>query len=199
LSKAYEANHRLQNWNLDEPLIYELDNQDKPNMVSFSGVWDLPFGRGRMLFNSDNPVVDKIASGWQFDWILVYNSGYPVPWPNLINKCGNWHVENQTRYSWFNNDKSCYETIPSFNLRTLPDRFPDIRQFQRPQLNITIEKTTRINERFRVQIRAETFNLTNTPIYGGVTTDFNSTRFGRLPDNQQNWPRFVQLAAKLFF
>ena len=48
-------------------------------------------------------------------------------------------------------------------------------------------------------IRAETFNLTNTPIYGGVDTSFTSTRFGMLPQDQQNWPRFVQLAAKFFF
>ncbi len=199
LSKAYEQNHRLQSWNLDEPLIYELDNQDKPNMLAFSGVWDLPFGKGRSLLNSDSPVVQKLAGGWQFDWILTYNSGYPVPWPNLNNKCGTWHATNRTRYSWFNNDKTCYETLPAFTLRTLPDRFSDIRQHSKPQLSIVFEKTTHINERFRFLLRAEAFNLTNTSIYGGVTTDFNSSRFGFLPDNQQNWPRFVQLAGKFFF
>ena len=45
-SKAFEQNHRLQNWNLDEPLIYELDNTDKPHTLSFSGVWDLPVRSG---------------------------------------------------------------------------------------------------------------------------------------------------------
>ena len=66
-------------------------------------------------------------------------------------------------------------------------------------MSIVFEKTTHLSERYRFLLRAEAFNLTNTPIYGGVTTDFNSTRFGYLPDNQQNWPRFVQLAAKFFF
>ena len=51
----------------------------------------------------------------------------------------------------------------------------------------------------RFLIRAEAFNLMNTPIYGGVDTSFNSQRFGMLPNNQQNWPRLVQLAAKFFF
>ncbi len=199
LSKAYQQSNRLQSWNLEEPLIYQLDNQDKPNMFAFSGVWDLPFGRGRKLLHSDNPVLGKLAGGWQFDWILTYNSGYPVGWPNLINKCGEWHAKPQSRYAWFNNDKSCYEQYQSFNLRTLPERFPDIRQHQQPQLNIAFEKTTRISERYRFLIRGEAFNLTNTPIYGGVDTSFGSARFGRLPDNQQNWPRLVQLAAKVFF
>jgi hypothetical protein len=199
LSKAYEANHRLQSWNLAEPLMYEIDNQDKPHMVSFSGVWDLPFGPGTALLKSNNPVVKNLAGGWQFDWILSYVSGYPVGWPNLINKCGEWHAAHQDRYHWFNNDKSCYVQYQSYNLRTLPDRFSDIRQHQAPQLNIGFQKTTKINERYRFVIKAEAFNLTNTPIYPGVDTSFTSTRFGMLPDNQQNWPRLVQLAAKIHF
>lgn len=198
-SKAYEANHRLQSWNLAEPLIYELDSQDKPQMLSFSGVWDLPIGRGKRFLSSDNLVADKLVSGWQFNWIFSYNSGYPVTWPDLINNCGDWHAKDQNRYAWFNNDKSCYSTRQNYTLRTVPDRFSDIRQFSRPNLNISFEKTTRINERFRFLIRAEAFNLTNTPIYGGVDTSFNSQRFGMLPNNQQNWPRLVQLAGKFFF
>jgi hypothetical protein len=37
-AKAYEQNHRLNNWNEAEPLIYELDNTDKPhNSLSWRG------------------------------------------------------------------------------------------------------------------------------------------------------------------
>jgi len=32
-----------------------------------------------------------------------------------------------------------------------------------------------------------------------VDTSFTSTRFGMLPQDQQNWPRHIQLAAKFFF
>jgi len=199
LSKAYRADHRLQAWNLDEPLIYELDEQDKPHMLAFSGVWDLPFGTGKALFNSDNAVAKKLAAGWQFDWIFTYRSGYPVGWPNLINYCGDWHAHPKTRYAWFNNNKSCYATWPPYTLRTIPDVFPDIRQHAAPQLNIALEKTTRLSERYRFMIRAEAFNLSNTPIYGGVDTSFTSTRFGMLPQDQQNWPRCIQFAAKFFF
>jgi hypothetical protein len=66
-------------------------------------------------------------------------------------------------------------------------------------LNIAFEKTTQVSERFRFLIRGEAFNLSNTPIFGGVDTSFSSQRFGMLPDNQQNWPRLVQFAAKVFF
>ena len=199
-SKAFEENHRLNNWNLDEPLIKELDYQDKPHMLSFAGIWDLPIGRGRRFLNSENPVARNLASGWQFNWIYTYSSGYPTGWPDLDIKPGcDWHAENQNRYSWFNNDKSCYTPRRSYTLRTVPDRFPDIRNPAIKQLNIALEKSTRLSERYRFVIRGEAFNVTNTPAYGGPDTDYNSPRFGMLPNNQQNWPRLVQLSAKFFF
>jgi hypothetical protein len=189
----------LQNWNLEEPLIYELDNTDKPHMLSFSGVWDLPIGAGRQYLQFDNPVAKKLVSGWQMDWIYTYSSGYPTGWPNLVNSCGEWHATNQDRDHWFNNDKSCYKAQQSYTLRTIPDRFSDIRNPATKQLNIALEKTTNISERYKFVLKGEAFNVTNTPGYAGPNTDYNSSRFGMLPDNQQNWPRLVQISAKFFF
>lgn len=198
-SKGFEQNHRLNNWNLSEPLIYEIDNNDKPHTLSFSGIWDLPIGKGRKFLNPANPLLSRVASGWQTVWIYTYNSGYPTGWPDLINKCGEWHAASQDRDHWFNNDKSCYTTRPGNTFRVVPDRFSDIRNPAQKQLNLAVEKSTRVSERYRFTIRAEAFNITNTPNYAGPNTDFNSDRFGRLPDNQQNWPRLVQLSAKFFF
>ena len=51
--KEYERNHRLgAGWNTSEPLVYELSNTDKTHNISFSGVWDVPFGKGRKFANS---------------------------------------------------------------------------------------------------------------------------------------------------
>jgi hypothetical protein len=202
-SKTYEANHRLNSWNLEEPVIYELDFQDKPHNLSFHGVWDLPLGKNRRFLNR-NRVGGAFLGNWRFSWIFSYTSGYPVGWPNLLNTCdNNWHAtangstRNEDR--WFNNDKSCYQQFRNNVLRTIPDRFPDIRQHQAPQLNASLEKTFQISETKRLQFRAEGFNITNTPIRGGVNTDFNSADFGKLPKSQLNFPRFFQIAAKFYF
>jgi hypothetical protein len=48
-------------------------------------------------------------------------------------------------------------------------------------------------------IRGEAFNITNTPIYPGPNTDFNSSQWGIVPKSQQNFPRFFQFAAKFMF
>jgi len=197
-AKAYEQNHRLNNWNTAEPLIYEIDNQDKPQNLAVYGVWDLPFGRNRR-FDLSNSVANTIAGNWRFDWILTYVSGYPVGWPNLQNKCDTWKATTQDENHWFNNDKTCYANFPSFFVRTIPDRFPDIRNPAKPQLNVALEKTFPLNERFRLQFRGEAFNVTNTPIRPGPDTGFTSPTFGQLPKSQNNFPRVIQLAAKLYF
>ena len=199
-AKAFEQNHRLANWNLAEPVIKELDNTDKPHTLSFFGVWDLPLGKGRRFLNSSNRAVKMLASGWQMDWAFSYTSGYPVGWPDLLIQPGcDWHATDQNRYAWFNNNKSCYQTRQSYTFRQVPDRFADIRNPSNKQLNFAVEKTTMVRERLRFVLRGEAFNITNTPGYAGPNTDFNSTRFGQLPDNQQNWPRLIQIAAKFHF
>ena len=84
-------------------------------------------------------------------------------------------------------------------MRTIPDRFSDIRNPAKPQLNVALEKTIPFSERYRLQFRGEAFNVTNTPIRPGPDTNFNSNTFGQLPKSQNNFPRVIQLAAKLYF
>lgn len=200
-SKAFEQNHRLNDWNINEPLIHELDNLDKPQSIAFSGVWDLPIGTGKKLFNVENSFAKKLVNDWRFTWIYTYYSGYPTGWPDLVNTCGAWHYRGTGNPfdHWFNNDKSCYKTRNAFTLRTVPDRFPDIRNPAEPNLNLSVEKTVRFTERYSMQLRGESFNVTNTPVYGGPDTSFSSARFGMIPLGQQNFPRLVQLAAKFVF
>jgi hypothetical protein len=197
-AKAYEQNHRLNNWNAAEPLIRELDNNDKPHTLAVYGVWDLPFGKNRRFLNSSR-VADAFLGNWRFTPIFTYVSGYPVNWPNRINTCGTWKATKQDEDHWFNNDKTCLQQFPTNSLRTIPDRFPNIRQHQAPQLNAALEKTFSLSERYRLQFRVEAFNATNTPIRGGVDTDPNNQTFGRLPKSQNNFPRFFQLAGKFYF
>jgi hypothetical protein len=204
-SKAFEANHRLNNWNPYEPVVHELDYQDKPQTFAFSGVWDLPFGKGRS-YGADlqNPILNGLISNWTFDWIFTYYSGYPTAWPDLVLNtsvpgCGSWSVADQNSQHWFNNNKACYSTRAPYTFRTNPDRFPNIRNPAEPQVNIAIEKSIPFTERYSLKFRAEAFNLSNTVIRGGPDTNFSDANFGQLPLAQQNFPRLVQLAAKFYF
>jgi hypothetical protein len=211
--KAFEANHRLNDWNTLEPVIKEIDNTDKAQNLTISGVWDLPLGHDRRFLNVNNPVARLLADNWRVAPILSYASGNPTGMPNLINKCGNdWHSKNQNEDSWIENSRDqtstaavkplvCYAQLANGNvLRTNPDRFSDIRDPSvGPFINLAIEKTMPIHERYRLQFRAESFNLSNHPQRPGPDTSFTSATFGQLPKSQLNFPRLVQLAAKFYF
>ena len=183
-----------------EPLIHELYNQDKPQNIAFSGVWDLPIGTGKKFVNIQNKVAKALVNDWRYTWI-TFASGWPVGWPDLINNCSSWHYTGTGNPfdHWFNNDKSCYTTRPAYTPRVVPDRFPDVRNPAEPQLNMSIEKTIHLTERYSMLLRGEAFDVTNTPIYAGPSTNFTDSRFGMIPKGQENFPRFLQVAAKFFF
>lgn len=213
ISKAFEANHRLNSWNKSEPLIYELDNQDKPNALSINGIWDLPFGKNRRLL-SNNSIASALIGDWKLSGIFQYTSGNPVGWPNMKNSCNNdWKATanggTQSEDRWFNNDKgqtidgekrpSCFAFFQSYTLRTIPDRFPDIRHHRRPQLNIALNKSINFSETKRLQFSFNVFNATNTPIRLSPSTDYNTADFGKLPKRQSNFPRQMQMGLKFHF
>jgi hypothetical protein len=199
--KEYEKNHRLTaSWDTTQDLYYEVSNQDKTHNLSFSGVYDLPVGKNKKFLNHGG-VANKVFGDWRVTPILVYVSGNPTSWPNAINYCGKWTVDNPDQYHWFNNNASCYAAYPSNTLRSLPDRFPgNIRDPQKPQVNVAVEKNLALTERYKLQFRADMFNVMNTAIRGTAGTTFTDpTTFGILPPNQKNFPRLVQLAGKFFF
>lgn len=198
-SKNFEANHRLNNWNLREKPIHEVSNLDKPHNFAFSGVWDLPFGRSRSWLSSVNSVAGLFLHDWTFDWILTYYSGYGVGKPDAIFLCDSYRVKKQTADRWFNNDTSCYRERAPFTLRVTEDRFGNIRNPAKPQLNLALVKNFKVFERYTVQFRGESFNVTNTPIQPGPNTNFRDPRFGKLPIQQNNFPRLIQVALKVIF
>lgn len=197
--KQMQADHRADNWLTSEPLLYEIDDGTKIHQLAFSGVYELPIGRGRAWLKSDNPVVSRLTSNWKLDYILSYASGFPVAWPAVTNTCGTWEVANQTEFEWFNNNKSCYKPFASYVTNPYPNRFSTIFNPAAPQLNVAVEKSIPINERLRFVIRGEAFNVTNTAIRPGPDTNYNDAQFGQLPEKQQNFPRTLQLAAKFYF
>jgi len=198
-AKSFEANHRLNNWNLAEAPVHELSVYDKPQNLAISGVWDLPFGNRRALLSESNRVVRAIVSDWNYNFVFTYNAGYPTSWPNAVFTCSSYFVTNQTNDQWFNNTSGCWKGRASYPLRDTGDRFAWIRNPGRSNLNMAIARTFHLTERYAMQLRGESFNTTNTPMFGGPDTTYTDPRFGQLPIAQQNFPRLVQLSARFTF
>lgn len=183
----------------DAKLVKQLADIDKTHTYAFSGVWDLPLGKGRRFFNDRPAFVGALIDGWNLNWIHQYYSGYPVAKPDAIFTCASYKNPNPNEDAWFNNDKSCYMQRPPNTLRVTEDRFAWIRNPNRPQLSLSLSRRFQFGERYTLQFKGEAFNAFNTPIRPGPNTSFTSPDFGKLPRSQNNFPRNIQLSLRLMF
>ena len=199
-SKNFQTSSFLNNWDIQQPKVHELVSYDKPQNIAFSGVYDMPFGRGRAFASGVNRWINGVIGGWTMNYIFTYNSGIPVAGINTLFSCDSYLTTDQTHDHWLNNTKACYKGYPnSYYLRTVPDRFPWLRQMDNMTTNLSLVKTFNITERWRFNLRGEAFNLMNHPLYGAPDTTYTDARFGMLPLGQQNFPRLVQISAKILF
>ncbi len=60
-------------------------------------------------------------------------------------------------------------------------------------------KRVALTERYKIEVRADMTNLTNTPTFGFPTTNLASTTFGRIRDTISSSSRKIQLGAKFIF
>src|SRR5215471_17702520 len=100
-SKSFEQSTYLNNWNFrNEQPVHELTSIDKPQNLAISGVWSLPFGKGRH-FAVSSKVLDAVIGGWSTNWSYRYTSGTPAAGINAVNKCGALLVADQTHDQWW--------------------------------------------------------------------------------------------------
>ncbi len=198
-SKNLQADNYLNNWNYaHEQPVKELVPYDKPQNLALSGVWSLPFGRGR-YFAPSNKMVGGFIGGWTVNWAYRYSSGTPVNGINAVNTCGTLLVDDQTNDRWWNNTKGCWKGNPGYTPRVVEDRYAWLRWMDNSTVNLAANKDFKLAERWKLNFRVEAFNLANTPIYRPASTTYSDASFGQLSIEQRNFPRNIQIAAKIIF
>jgi hypothetical protein len=73
-----------------------------------------------------------------------------------------------------------------------------VRNFATLNENVSLAKTFSVSERFRLDFRAEAFNILNRVQFGGPSSNLNSASFG-IVSSQANSPRQLQAALKLYW
>ena len=91
-----------------------------------------------------------------------------------------------------------YQDFATF-IRTYPTRWAIVRASRVNNLDGGIFKNFKIRERFRLQYRFEAFNAFNHVRFPAPDTNPGAATFGRVPKTEQNQPRQIQMALKLYF
>jgi len=212
---------------LDDKPFYAVGANDREFVFAFSGIWGLPIGKGGLLFRDAEGVVGQMINDWKLDWIFRHASGTPISLPNTFNfNCPNHpsYVPDSGHRNYgewlYNESPACFTSIQTPNpyapITQVP-RISSVRAPWAPQLALALSKDFRIREGWRLQFKAEAFNVTNTPIFGGPSTANANTAVTQLPDrapagspgscdgygcigqNQLNFPRQMQMSLKLIF
>jgi hypothetical protein len=179
---------------------------DIPHVFVAAAVWDIPVGSGRRY--QPKGILGAIANGWSVNGILTLQSGVPVAVaqatnsnafagfgtqrPNLIRDPA-LPSDERSVGRWF--DTSAFTVAPQFTLGNSsrnPVRGPGYRN-----LDLAMIRRIPLPVRMTLEIRAEAFNVTNTPPLGAPNGTFGSAAFGTITSAGD--PRVIQLAAKVIF
>ncbi|OLD28067.1 MAG: hypothetical protein AUJ04_02445 [Acidobacteria bacterium 13_1_40CM_3_55_6] len=212
---------------LDDKPFYAVSSTDRKFVFAFSGIWGLPVGKGGLLFRNAKGIVGQLVNNWKVDWIFRHASGTPIGLPNGFNfNCPNHpsYLPDKGKRNYgqwlYNESPTCFTSIQTPNpyapITQVP-RISSVRNPWAPQLALAMSKDFKIREGWKLQFKAEAFNVTNTPIFGGPSTANPNTQVTPRPDrapagspgscdgygcigvNQLNFPRQMQLSLKLLF
>src|SRR3954453_19819816 len=123
--------------------------------------------------------------------------------PNyLAGNCPNGYATSGSRENrlsqWFNT--SCFAAPAPYTFGNVARTLPNIRTDGIHNLDFALFKNFGFggNERFKLQLRGEAFNLLNTPQFGAPNTSIGSQTMGQVT-SQANNPRLIQVAGKLIW
>jgi hypothetical protein len=179
---------------------------DIPHVCVAAAVWDLPFGLDRSRRVAG--VLGAVVNDWTLTGVLTLQSGVPIAVAQATNNNAfagfgtqrpnlsappTLSEDERSVGRWFNT--SAFTTAAQFTIGTSsrnPVRGPSYRN-----LDLAIMRRVALPASRALEVRAEMFNVANTPPLGAPNGVFGTAAFGTITTAGD--PRVVQLAVKLLF
>jgi hypothetical protein len=195
--------------------LYGVSDFDATHQINSNYIWQLPFGQGKRFMGTSSHLTDALVGGWQLTGIVRWTSGFPFIMDNGAYYPTNWDIEG-----W----ASQVSKIPSHAAArgSLTQRFADpaavfaafdhalpgesgtrnpLRGDGYFSWDNGLDKEFHMTERFKMQLRWEMFNITN-------SVRFDSHSISATLDNPQNFgqatvlltnKRLAQFSARVEF
>jgi hypothetical protein len=145
---------------------------DRTNSFVWSSSYELPFGKGRQMLQKG--ILSQVVGGWGLNGVFTHYSGIPYTVTSSATSCNcpgssqtaNQILKNVTQVgnglggqAYFN--PLAYAPVTGAAFGT--SGFDQLRGPGATNLDLNLFRDFRITERTKIQIRAEAFNLSNTP------------------------------------
>jgi hypothetical protein len=203
-----------QNFQTKSNLNYNLDYSsaawDIRHNFTTGFTYDLPFGRGKQFGGDINRAVDIALGSWQVNGILTLHTGQPYTvsasgcqgvwagcFPDLVSGASPNAAPSggRTPSLWFNTANfTAPASLTQGNLGDNTNNGPPLRN-----LDFSVFKDFPFTERYRLQFRAEVFNLTNTPQFNFPDSGFGDANFGKVTSTLAGTERHIQFSLKFLF
>ncbi len=195
--------------------IYDLrrdwgpSDYNRTHLFVLSGVYQLPFGKGKPYLNSGNAVTRTVFGNWNVGWIATLNSGQPYnvyAGGDIANVGGGSQRAqvvgnpntgfNQSIQQWFNTSAFAVPAAYTFGNEGRNNLVgPAFKNF-----DFNASKNFPLAERFNLQFRAEFFNILNHPSFGLPDRTVTDSSYGKITSTANpNANREIQFALKLLF
>jgi hypothetical protein len=172
---------------------------DTKHRFVLSWVWELPFGEGHAL--ADGGFLKPILENWQFSGIVTLSTGRPFTvflntgvnngapsWPDRI---GDGKLDDPTPDKWFDIDAFKAPTPNTYGTSGRGVLYGPGTQ----TIDVSLSRVFPIRG-FRLQFRADAFNLFNTPQFGFPNANIGNPSAGRITSTVGD-NRSMQFALKL--
>ena len=214
----------------DSTLERRISPFDHVHHFTVGGTYDLPFGRGKMFSFGGSRVWDEVAGGWVLNGIYQFQTGAPIEFsadiplqaganirqitskPRNTSPVGSSTPALSTNLFVTGNSTSCPSSGAcdgsAFingqfydHYRTLPQTMSWVRQDGYNNFDASILKDFHFTENAFLQLRFETFNLLNHPVFSAPNvSSATSSNFGYITSTTSNsLPRQVQIGGRIVF
>ncbi|HYI97029.1 MAG TPA: carboxypeptidase regulatory-like domain-containing protein [Bryobacteraceae bacterium] len=204
------SDNGYQNGKFDRRAERSVDPTDVANRLVLSGIYELPFGRGKR-WNPSNGFTNGLIGGWQLNLIGTLQGGLPLVIRGANNFLANRpsstgvsaKLDNPTPERWF--DTTQFLNPPNFTFGNVGRTLPDVRGPGTVNFDLSLIKDTQLFEGLRLQFRAEAFNFLNHTNYGNPNVAFSagpdgrntSATFGTITSARE--PRIIQFGLRMIF
>lgn len=165
---------------------------NRPQMLVFSGIYQLPVGRGRKFINNANVFTDDVLGGWNVGTIITLDSGQPFTvFANGDIANTGWgsqraqRVTGKDRYLSGGGGGTAYKQWVNYAAYTNPDQYTlstNVRKndmlgpsFKNVDFNLT--KNFHLFETANLIFKSEFFNILNHTNYGTPNNGLGSVSF----------------------
>ena len=188
----------------NKKLDRSVSRYNQAHRAAFSGGYELPIGKGKRWLSNGGPAA-YILGGWQVQGISELLSGfYITPSGTNVCNCGSFvpqrvnvvrsdygRLDNPTPNRWY--DKTAF-ALPAAGFQGNAGRNkilgPPFRN-----LDFSVAKNFPITERFKLQYRAEFFNILNHPNFGFPDANISNVTAGVISSAYDG--RDIQMGLRL--